>query len=336
MAAFAHGQDRPPVLVIDGTGAVSRARSLPIDEVRVEARIVGPVAETRMTLVFANPQDRQLAGDLHFPLPEGATVSGYALDINGVMVDGVVVEKQKGRQVFEKIVRQGVDPGLVEMTKGNNFKTRVFPIPAHGTRTVMIRYVSEIAETDGGPTYRLPLRFDEALKTFSVRIEVVKEDRMPVVTQSGVDGLAFKAWRDSFVAETSGENLTVKDGIVVALPPVSEHPVRVERAGDGKHYFCVVDTPPQAEDTMDEPLSNIGIIWDASGSRGASDHARELSILEQFLKAQGHVDVRLHLLRNDLGDLREFLVRDGDAHELIDFLRSVAYDGGTQVAALGF
>ena len=45
-----------------------------------------------------------MEGDLYFPLPEGATVSGYALDIEGRMIDGVAVEKHKGRQVFENIV----------------------------------------------------------------------------------------------------------------------------------------------------------------------------------------------------------------------------------------
>ena len=83
-------------------------------------------------MTFANPTDRVMEGDLYFPLPQGSTVSGYALDIEGKMVDGVAVEKHKGRQVFEQIVRQGIDPGLIEWTKGNNFKTRVFPIPAKG------------------------------------------------------------------------------------------------------------------------------------------------------------------------------------------------------------
>ena len=74
--------------------------------------------------------------------------------------------KQKARQVFEKIVRQGIDPGLVEWTRGNNFKTRVFPIPSRGTRTVMVRYVSEISSSQSGMTYTLPLRFREPVGDF--------------------------------------------------------------------------------------------------------------------------------------------------------------------------
>jgi hypothetical protein len=167
-AVLLQAQDRPPTLLMEGTGGASKAESLPITAVTVEARVFGPVAETRMTMVFSNPHSRALAGDLYFPLPEGATVSGYALDIEGTMVDGVVVEKDKGRQVFEKTVRQGVDPGLVELTKGNNFKTRVFPIPARGKRTVMVRYVTDVVETGGSPLYQLPLRFPNELDSFSL------------------------------------------------------------------------------------------------------------------------------------------------------------------------
>ena len=52
-----------------------------------------------------------LEGELVFPLPEGTTVSGYGLDIDGVVVDGVVVTKEKARVAFEAETRRRVDPG---------------------------------------------------------------------------------------------------------------------------------------------------------------------------------------------------------------------------------
>jgi len=117
-------QTVPPALMVEENG---KSRPLGLTNLDVLVRIHGYVAETTTTMTFSNPYPRVLEGDLYFPLPEGATISGYALDINGKMVDGVAVEKHKGREVFEAVVRQGVDPGLIEWTKGNNFKTRVFP-----------------------------------------------------------------------------------------------------------------------------------------------------------------------------------------------------------------
>ncbi|MCX6554010.1 MAG: VIT domain-containing protein, partial [Candidatus Aminicenantes bacterium] len=136
-------QGAVPALVASGSGD-GKPEPLLLSGLAIDVRIVGAVAETRMTMLFHNPSDRQLSGDLYFPLPEGATVSGYALDINGAMVDGVVVEKEKGRRVFESLSRRRIDPGLVEWVKGNHFKTRVFPIPARGGRTVMVHYLSEL------------------------------------------------------------------------------------------------------------------------------------------------------------------------------------------------
>jgi len=52
----------------------------------VQTKVYGFLAETEMTLTFHNPTWKTVEGDFYFPLPEGATVTGYALDINGAMV----------------------------------------------------------------------------------------------------------------------------------------------------------------------------------------------------------------------------------------------------------
>jgi len=58
------------------------------------------------------------------------------------MVDAAVVEKDQARIVFETEQRKGIDPGLVEWVGGNNFKTRIWPIPAKGSRTVRVDFVT--------------------------------------------------------------------------------------------------------------------------------------------------------------------------------------------------
>jgi len=199
-------QEVPPALFVtspDEKGP-EKLETLSLPAVKVEVRIFGTIAETKRTMTFANPHDRVLAGDLYFPLPEGATVGGYALDVHGVMVDGVVVEKQKGRQVFEKIVRQGIDPGLVEWVKGNNFKTRLFPIPVRGSRTVMVKYVADLVHGDQGTTYHLPLNFEHQVGEFSLRVEVVKALAEPKVQQGGLADFRFGKWRDSCVTDERG------------------------------------------------------------------------------------------------------------------------------------
>lgn len=108
----------PPELRIT-EGEATRTLALSRADIRIA--LTGFLSQTTMTLTFRNDTDRVLEGELVFPLPEGATVSGYGLDVNGEMVDGVPVEKAQARIAFEKEVRKGVDPGLVEHVTGNNF-----------------------------------------------------------------------------------------------------------------------------------------------------------------------------------------------------------------------
>jgi Ca-activated chloride channel homolog len=328
---------RMPTLVVP---AEEKAEPLKLSAVKTEVRILGYLAETKMTMTFFNPNHRVLAGDLYFPLPEGATVSGYALDVAGAMVDGVVVEKQKGRQVYEKIVRQGIDPGLVEWVKGNNFKTRVFPILPRGSRTVMVRYLSELVHDPKGTSFRLPLNFKDPVDEFSIRVEVVKSSAKPVVTQGELADFNFDKWRDSYVASTTVRNQVLAKDLVIALPEVERQKVLVEKDADGEYYFVINDFPKSPKGLHAQParktLGRIVIFWDASGSRGKSDHKRELKLLETFLAKHKDtkVQVDLVLFRNEAEKPERFVIENGNSEKLIAALVAVQYDGGTQLGCL--
>ncbi len=322
----------PPALMVQDN---DRSQPLELSEVDVDVRIVGQVAETRMTMTFYNPQSRNMAGDLFFPLPEGATVSGYALDIAGKMVDGVVVPKDKARQVFEIEVRKGIDPGLVEWVKGSNFKTRVFPIPPKGTRTIMVRYVTQLVRDKAGPNYQLPLNFREAVGKFHLRIEVVKPVAPPTVTGGELANFQFAAWRDGFVAETTLEKQRLVNDLSIAIPDTRPAAVRVEKASDKNHYFYArLARPSLLLAGGDDTVKRIAIYWDATGSMGEVDRTKELQVLQELLKRLGDVTVDLVLFRNEMGRPATFEVKGGDASKLVAALKAVDYDGGTQMGAL--
>lgn len=314
-----------------------RSQPLAITRVEAQARILGFLAETRLTITFHNPNPLVLAGDLDFPLPEGATVSGYALDVGGRLVDGVVVDKDQGRQIFEKEVRQGVDPGLVEMTQGNNFRTRVFPIPAQGTRTVMVRYLSRLMVEPGAASYHLPLRFPQPVESFSLRVEVVKPLAPPQVRSGGLANFDFARWHDSFVAETTLTGQPLKHDLVIALPEVRRPRAVVEKAPDGQHYFRLYDLPAApALASPPPPPRRISILWDASASRVTADLPRELGLLKAYLaqlKAPS-LEVDLVIFRHQAAPSRRFQVRNGDGAQFLAALEAVDYDGGTQLGCL--
>ncbi len=321
----------PPVLMVKRG---DRSRPLALTNVKINAFIVGHLAETEMTMTFYNPNARVLEGDLYVPLPQGSTVSGYALDVNGTMVDGVVVGKDKARQVFEIEVRKGVDPGIIEWTKGNNFKTRVFPIPAKGSRTIRVSYVAEVTETRDGGVYYLPLGFRDRVKKLSLRVEVAKAAAKPLVSKGGPSGLRFGRWQDSFVATARLTNAKLTNDLYVTLPKLRTQPVHVETAPDGNVYFSVRDHAfPDLRARAAKAPRHIAVYWDASMSRAKADHKQELALLEAYLRRlRGRVDVHAVVFRNVAARPRRYRL-PAQLPALLGMLRAVNYDGGTQLGS---
>jgi len=326
-------QPLPPIVVVPVEVPDNIQRPMTVDHVDVDIRIHGFVADTTMTLVFGNPNERVLAGDFYFPLPEGATVSGYALDVEGRMVDGVPVEKEKARVVFEKALREGIDPGLVEYTKGNVFKTRVFPIPARGSRTIRVRFLSELIQNERAALYQLPFNFQENIPEFHLRVAVVHGKTQPEICSDLWKDLQFGAQHDSLVAEVTRRNETMREGLLITLPDVERRRIAVERNDNGHNYFTIFDDPPK--DISEEAIIPKGttIYWDVSASR-AGCHDREIQLLKSWFSQfkTGDIQVRLMIFCDTLDKLRSFTVKKGNAESLLKAIAALDYDGGTRLA----
>jgi len=165
---------------------------LKLTQLKILATITGFLAETVFIMTFKNPHSRQLEGELNFPLPSDAVVNGFGMDINGAIVDAVPVEKETARVAFEQQVRQGKSAGLVEAVKGNSFKNRIYPIPANGTKTVKVSYLSETEKSGDRNFFGVPLNFKDNIDDFYLRIEVNQSPEPPKVEESDVAELSFE------------------------------------------------------------------------------------------------------------------------------------------------
>jgi tetratricopeptide (TPR) repeat protein len=324
----------PPALMVPVEG---KQKPIQLSEVAIRTVVRGFLAETRMTMTFENPYDRVLEGTLYFPLPEGATVSGYGLDINGQLVDGVVVEKEKGRVVFEKEVRKGVDPGLVEWTRGNNFKTRVYPIPARGKRTVSVRYVTHLIVDQQNLTYRLPLSFRDRVDELTFQIDVAGTSERPKVSWPG-PGIQLTPKGEGHIGKATLRGKKLVGQAVVTIPQTSAARVLVEKDERGEHHFVVNDfvvDPRGAAAFEQKAPRSVSILWDASTSR-AGEHGAELELLAAYFArhASARIDVELVEFRNAAGKPRRFTVTGGDISKLRAAIADIVYDGGTQMSSI--
>ena len=119
--------------------------------------MTGNTAETTITMRFRNDTDRLLQGELMLPLSKGITLSGDALEENEAMLQGVAVAKDLNRKECKDTIRQQIDSGIVDLTKGKQFPTCIFPIPAKGTKKVRISCVKPLDPKGDKLNYQFPL-----------------------------------------------------------------------------------------------------------------------------------------------------------------------------------
>lgn len=132
----------PPIQMADPNG-----QDLILEDLDVRVAAHGPLSFTELEMVFRNPKGRQVEGRFLCRLPTGATVSRFAKEVNGKLMEGEVVERLKAERVYTEILHTMRDPALLQQDQGNQFQAKVFPIPASGKVRLLLSY-SHLAKTD--------------------------------------------------------------------------------------------------------------------------------------------------------------------------------------------
>ena len=306
--------------------------------VDVRTQVLGLAATTRVELEFHNPNPRVLEGELQFPLLDGQSIAGFALDINGELRPAVPVEKAKGQQVFEDVIRGRVDPALLEATQGNNYRLRVYPLPAQGSRRVVL----EIAATLAAPTedarrltWRLPLQFSGPVARLDVEVRFA--GAMPLAAQLGAVDLPLTRGSGRQDPSLSFTRTPYQgQGVLqVTLPAAApELALGFQEYRDRTYFYAEVQVPTRTAPRR--PPGRIALIWDASGSGAARDHGKEFAVLDQYFKALGQAPVQVQLLavRDMASPVETFVVAGGNWQALRRRLEAMAYDGATRLGAM--
>jgi Ca-activated chloride channel family protein len=167
-------------LFADGLIIIPRPEPLPTPyplEVlfhHVDVKINGNIAETFIDQEFYNPSDLMLEGYYIFPIPKGAVINEFSMEINGEMVYAELFDAIKARKIYEDIVRQIKDPALLEYTGQGIFKVRIFPIEPRGEKRVKISYREVLGSDNGLYEYIYPLNTEKfsAKPVKNVRVKV--------------------------------------------------------------------------------------------------------------------------------------------------------------------
>ncbi len=312
-------------------------KPIELKRLKIHVFVIENIATTTFEMQFYNNNNRVMEGELNFPLSNGVTVSGFALDVNGEMREGVVVEKEKATQAFEAVTRRNIDPGIVEVTKGNNFKARVYPIPPKGYKKAVIAFEHELSGDNENYIYQLPVNIKHKLEEFSVYVEVVMNKPEVIKSKHPAINLTFTEARNSYISEYKENNFLPDTQLAFSIPkPNSISEVLTYKGEVTSDNYFYINLDPKLESISKTKPSRIGIIWDESSSGKNRNIKKELALLESYFTWMKEGTIELKTFSNALHTEKTFRIMDGKSPDLIAFLKSIKYDGGTNLGAIDF
>lgn len=323
----------PQVWIPPGQGL----QPIRLADVDIQIRTRGFIAATTLELRFDNPNARVLEGEFVFPLGAGQTVSGYALEVNGTLREGVVVDKETARVAFEETSRRQIDPGLAEITAGNVFRTRLYPIPANGSKRVRLHLVATMADHGDAWRYSLPMQFKDAVDRLHVRAEATLAEQAPLADAiAGDPSLSFERSQSAWVAEFTREKVRPQSELAFRLPKNTDRG-QVEAADPldpaWRSVVAISDSGRPDGGAVIKP-KRIALYYDASASARERQRPRERAALEAYFRALGNVEVVLVAFRNDADSPQLFALKNGDASALLNAVDALPLDGGSSYGAI--
>jgi len=310
---------------------------LKLNKLFIDIVVIENIATTTMKMEYYNNTNRVLEGELNFPLDNGQTVSRFAMDVNGSIREGVVVEKEKGTEVFETIVREKIDPGLLEMTEGNNFRSRVYPIPPNGTKTIIVGYEHQLNSGEDDYIYFLPLEFKDELEKFSVNVEVFNAGKKPLFIKNDFISIPFEKVNNSYSCIFSKENFVPQFNIRFKIPKQSNTSEVCTASGEvnPEDYFYITTRIPQISRKKNKP-EQLTIFWDNSSSSIKRDKKKELEILGNYFSWIKNTTIELIIFSNTLDSRTFYEIKEGKWSNLRTRLSELQPDGATGLGELDF
>lgn len=325
-AALAQPQSNPSLsATVNGVRDASHARAIGLRRIDVEVRVRGAVAEAVVTAAFDSQSDETLAGEFRLALPDGAMVTGYSLDVDGALVDGVLVDQPRARAVFEDRVSEGIDPGLAEIAPGNLFKTNIFPITQQNGRTIRVRFVTPLfAHASSDEIFALPLGFDTPREGWSITVRASGDLAAPLLNWPGRRPGPMVREGDDWVAHGEGKG-ALGGVLTVARQPVAAV-ASVDRFGE-RTLQLSGETGAGSAGHADR----VRVYWDRSRARLHARHEDELALLRRTLVALGASRIEAVRFSSGGAERRSFT----DPGAAIAWLGATRYRGATSYAALG-
>ena len=308
----------------------------------VDVKIDRQVAVTSIDQEFYNPNDQRLEGIYIFPVPKGAHIDKFSMEIGGKMTDAELLSADKARYMYEEIVRKMRDPALLEYAGRDLFKVHIFPIEPRNRKPIKISYTELLRSDAGSVSYVYGLSTEkfsaQPIKSLSLKIELntteplasiyspshkveIKRDG-PNRATIGYEGKDEKPDTDFQLVYSTEARESVGLSLLNYKP-------------DGEDgYFLLLAAPTIAKDTNPAP-KDIVFVVDTSGSMAGAKLQQAQKAL-RFCVENLNADDRFEIVRfsTEAEPLFKNLVAADSEHRkrANDFIDGLKPIGGTAIA----
>ena len=242
----------------------------------MSVKIKNQVAQTTLEQTFYNPSRQRVEGTYMFPVPQGAKIEKFEMEVNGKMTEAELLDAKKAKQIYEKIVREARDPALMEYSDHSMFKIRIFPIEPGKEKNIKIKY-TEILKKDGRITsYHYAMRAEKFLsvpvKDVSLKITVESDKELKSiyspshqidVNREGKKRAVIGYEEENLIPDTNFELLIATDSQKGS--PIGFDFLTHNDKESGQGYYTMLLSPGSWENKKAVPRDIIFAI-DTSGS----------------------------------------------------------------------
>lgn len=291
---------------------------LPIRNLVVDVHVEDGIARTTIDQTFFNHVNRQLEGVYSFPLPSDAAVSRLAMYVDGKLMEGGVIERQRGRNVYENIVYQRRDPALLEWMKGNEFRVRVFPLPPRTEKRVILSYTQPLHSAYGAYHLTVPIpEIDLPVGKVEYRINVDDDD---LVIESDSHPLEHSTRSATFTAQKAH----IGDDLLLTLREETPRSSRKITYRDDSGAYLMARAHPTFTAPVEHRARSWAVLYDTSASRSPQELEAQATLARRFVREMDEDDrVALIAFDTEARTMEGGLARVGDlqASRLDTFLR---------------
>lgn len=245
---------------------------LEISSETIDAKIKDQIATVTIDQEFYNPNSQQLEGTFLFPLPKGAQLDKFKMEIGGKMVQAELLSADKARTIYEDIVRKAKDPALLEFQGRDCLKVRIFPIEANSWKKIHLAYTQLLKLDSGLVDFRVPISSEKysakPIQHLSLNLDL--ESATPLKTiyspSHNVD-VQRPAPRRATLKLDEKQLAADKDFQLIFGAEKSEVAIKVlTHRTDGDGYFLMFASP--GIDASDKAVvaKDVAFVLDTSGS----------------------------------------------------------------------